>query len=445
MKRKLEKCMMLSMAACLLLGGCQQQNGGGAKESSNEAKEQITITYMSRFANEEEPDSKYYMERLAKFQEENPDIKVEDLSVVELDAYKTKLKSTVASGKPVDIFTNYGNNDIAEWVESGVVKDISDIISAEDWNGPAGDGIYESFNYSARGINGIYGVPTKVLANMLYVNTRILDECGLKTPETWEDVLEMTPVLKENGYIPMALGAKTKGRVCHWHTLLALQMWGMEFKDDLVSGKEKWTGDKMMEVINTFKSFIDQGVFGEFAISDDATAHEARFINGEAAMMMDLSVVIPQMKSSKDYDSIKVTRMPYFKEHPENKDLWYISMGDAYSITVDKDSPKYDAVVKLLKFMTEEETYKEQNELWKGGVFPMDVEINKEGTERLMQEYMESFAKKSGGCDELDVYFEMPNTQDVVRNEMQTLFAGREPDEIAAAIQKELDNYQNNK
>ena len=62
-----------------------------------------------------------------------------------------------------------------------------------------------------------------------------------------------------------------------------------------------------------------------------------------------------------------------------------------------------------------------------------------------MQEYMESFAKKSGGCDELDVYFEMPNTQDVVRNEMQTLFAGREPDEIAAAIQKELDNYQNNK
>ena len=445
MKRKLEKCMMLSMAACLLLGGCQQQNGGGAKESSNEAKEQITITYMSRFANEEEPDSKYYMERLAKFQEENPDIKVEDLSVVELDAYKTKLKSTVASGKPVDIFTNYGNNDIAEWVESGVVKDISDIISAEDWNGPAGDGIYESFNYSARGINGIYGVPTKVLANMLYVNTRILDECGLKTPETWEDVLEMTPVLKENGYIPMALGAKTKGRVCHWHTLLALQMWGMEFKDDLVSGKEKWTGDKMMEVINTFKSFIDQGVFGEFAISDDATAHEARFINGEAAMMMDLSVVIPQMKSSKDYDSIKVTRMPYFKEHPENKDLWYISMGDAYSITVDKDSPKYDAGVKLLKFMTEEETYKEQNELWKGGVFPMDVEINKEGTERLMQEYMESFAKKSGGCDELDVYFEMPNTQDVVRNEMQTLFAGREPDEIAAAIQKELDNYQNNK
>lgn len=454
MKRKKQfmkrTAMLLIMG--VLLAGCGDKSEGAIEKPEGEEiqkeaapgessqEEKIKITYMSRSTNEQDVNEKFMIDRLAKFQELNPDIIVEDLSVTELDAYNTKLKASVAAGEPIDMFANYGNNDISELVLNGVVKDITPLLSAEDWDGPVNDDMLKAWNYENRGLEGVYGVPTNLITNVFFVNTRILDECGLQIPETWEDIEKMVPVLTEKGYIPIALGAKTKGRVGHWHTNIAMKMYGLEYCNQLIRGEEKWTGEKMTAITNKLKSFIDMGMFGEYAISDDAQAHLAHFKNGEAAMVLDVNANIPGLSEMQDFDSVEISKVPYFENAPENKDTWFVSLADGFSITVDEDSPKYDAVVRLYKFMTSKDMFEEKNQKFEGGVYPVDVSGEVKAG-RLMGEYMRLFSERTGSTDELDVYFEMPNTQEVVRSELQTLFAGNTVEEVLNKIQNELDAF----
>lgn len=415
------------------------------KGQTDSTTKPVTITYISRKANPEDPNDKFYIDRLAQFQKEYPYITVEDLSILELDSYNAKVRASIASGDPINMISGYGFNAEFEWAKNNVTKDLSPIINSPDWTGPKDPEFLAPWDYSARGVEGIYGIPTNLAVNMFFVNTRILDECGLQIPETWEDVLDMVPTLRAKGYIPVSLGAKTKGRVAHWHSILAMKMYGIELKDEMVSGKEAWNGEKSMNVLNTFKSFIEAGMFGDDAISNDMNAQFANFQNGKAAMLIDLSTTLPRFKAMEDYDKVEVMRVPYFKDKPEHKDLWWICIANGYSITVDEDDEKYDAVVKLLKYMTSKECFEELNKTIGGAVLPIDVTIDPDNTERLTKKYMELFAQRTGGCDEFDVYFEMPNMQEVVRNELQTLFVGRSTKEIADVIQRELDKYNSSK
>lgn len=421
-------------------------NGASAQEGDKETGdgEKITITYMSRSGNVENVKDKFMMDRLEQFRKENPDIIVEDLSIVELDAYNTKLKASVAAGEAIDIFANYGNNDIAEFVANGVVTDISDVIDSEDWTGPTAESMLKAWDYSSKGIEGIYGVPTTLVTNCLFVNTKILEECGFGVPETWEEIEAMIPALTEKGYIPVALGAKTKGRVGHWHTNLAMKMYGLDYCSQLIAGEEKWTGEKMKNVTDKLASFIEEGMFGEFAISDDMSAQLARFMNGEAAMLLEVSGNIAQLENMDDKDYVEIVKVPYFADKPENKDLWFICPADGFSITVPKDSPKYEAAVKLLKYMTSAEMQMAQSEALGGGVYPVEIDSDVESG-RLMSQYEDIFSENTGGTDELDVYFAMPNTQEVVRNELQTLFAGNTVDAVLEKIQAELDAFEKSK
>jgi raffinose/stachyose/melibiose transport system substrate-binding protein len=453
--RKIIVCLISAMMiVSFLLSGCQGDSGSqksaagttvDSKTGTEQTERPVTITYISRQANPDVPKNKFFMDRLTQFQKENPHITVEDLSIVELDAYNSKLKASIASGDPINIFAGYGYTAEFDWAKNNVTKDLTPIINSGDWTGPKEAVFLAPWDYSARGLEGIYGVPTSVLANMFFVNTRILEECGLQIPETWEDVLDMIPTLRANGYTPVSLGAKTKGRVAHWHSILGMKMYGTELKDDLVSGKESWNGEKSMNVLNTFKSFVDAGMFGDDAISIDMNGQFANFQNGKAAMLLDLQGVLPRFKDMEDYDAVEVMVVPYFEANPEHKDLWWICLGDGYSITVDEDDEKYDAVVKLLKYMTSKDCFEALNKALGGGVYPVDVTVDVNNTERLTKKFMEIFAQRTGGCDEFDVYFEMPNMQEVVRNELQTLFVGRSTKEIADVIQGELDKYNNSK
>lgn len=451
-KKQMLKLTAMFMAVSVLAAGCGVDNGvtqelPREEETEKEAadaldsrKDKIKITYMSRSTNEQDMNEKFMIDRLAEFQKLNPDIIVEDLSVTELDAYNTKLKASVAAGEPIDIFANYGNNDISELALNGVVKDITPILGSRDWDGPVNDDMLKAWKYENRGLDGVYGVPTNLITNIFFVNTRILDECGLQTPKTWEDIEKMVPVLTEKGYIPVALGAKTKGRVGHWHTNIAMKMYGLDYCSQLISGEEKWTDEKMTAVTNKLKSFIDMGMFGEYAISDDAQAHLAHFKNGEAAMVLDVNANITGLSEMQDFDSVEILKVPYFEQVPENENTWFVCAADGFSITVDKDSPKYDAVVKLFKFMTSKEMFEGKNKKFSGGVYPVDVSDKVEAG-RLMGEYMRLFSDRTGSTDELDVYFEMPNTQEVVRSELQTLFAGNTVEEVLNTIQNDLDAF----
>jgi ABC-type glycerol-3-phosphate transport system substrate-binding protein len=56
----------------------------------------------------------------------------------------------------------------------------------------------ESALMSFRHGNGLYALPEMAVFNIMFCRTDILEELGLRPPETWEDLIKMLPVLQRN-------------------------------------------------------------------------------------------------------------------------------------------------------------------------------------------------------------------------------------------------------
>lgn len=403
--------------------------------------ETVTITYLSRYSNPEEPRSKFYMDKLAQFQAENPGIIVEDISVQDSNAYISKVKASVAAGSPPDVYITDAYGQILDQVKSGMVKDISALINSPEWTGPKDPAVLYPWTYEQYGIQGIYGCPNQVVTEQMFINTKILKDLGLEVPETWEDIIAMVPVLRENGYQPVSLGSKDSWHAGAFHTSLFLRMYGTEFRDKFIAGEIKWTDPESVAVFEKFKELIDAGVFGDSDVAVDTFVGMQDFCNGNYPMLISPSFFFSTIQASDIAADVVVANIPYFKDHPEFKDTWNAGTGEGFVITSDLGTPEYEASCKLLAFLMSKQTFSEYAALLGGGVFPLDVDFDSSASDHIMKAFMDAYARRTGSADDLARYSDMTNLLEIFRGETQLLFTGKAPADIAATIQTEYDKF----
>ena len=403
--------------------------------------DKVTITYLSRYSNPEEPRSKFYMDKLAQFQAENPNITVEDISVQDTNAYLSKVKSSIAAGSPPDVYITDAYAQILDQVKSGMVKDISALINSPEWTGPKDPAVLYPWTYEQYGIKGIYGCPNQVTTEQLFVNTKIFKDLGLEIPETWEDIIALVPAFQQAGYQPVALGSKDSWHAGAFHTALFLKMYGTDFRDKFVSGQIKWTDPESVAVFDKYKELIDAGVFGDSDVAVDTFTMMQDFCNGNYPMMICPSFFFSTIQASAAAPDTVVMNIPYFKDHPEFKDTWNSSTGEGFVITSEVGTPKYDAACKLLSFLMSKQTFSEYAALLGGGVFPLEVDFDSSKSDNVMKSFMDAYSKRTAVADDLARYSDMTNLLEIFRSETQLLFTGKAPADIAAAIQGEYDKF----
>lgn len=105
--------------------------------------------------------------------------------------------------------------------------------------------------------NGVYGMPLTGSFQMLFCRTDILEELGLKAPETWRDLYEMIPVIQQknmNVGLPKvvidATGAGS-GTSAMFDTLLLQK--GLNYFDDSRSS----TNFDKPEALEAFREWTD--------------------------------------------------------------------------------------------------------------------------------------------------------------------------------------------
>lgn len=424
----------------LLLAGMLGTQLAGASSA-----EPVTITVLTRYI-EGGPDAmnQYYYNRMRQFDEEHEGIVIEDISVNELDVFNQKLKSSIASNEFPDVFMNYGYSNISEWVENDLVRDLSDLIAADDYDGPANEAYLTPWDYSLKGYEGVYGIPTSVNVGMVfYINKKLLDSYGLKVPETWEDVYEIAPTLIENGITPIALSAGTKGRLAHFHTALAMHMYGLDIREKLVSGEIKWSDGESLAVLQKYEEMINMGLFGSDAISMDASGMQAAFLNGEAAMypgmLVNSTVTLAAAENEGDF---VMSNFFYFEDLPEYKDYWFVPAGDGLSImTPEKETARLEAAKQFVKYMTCQESFDAQAKANGASVYPVTVDYEALGVKigDTLSDFFTSYNQIAGGSDEFDVYFDFRASQEIFRTEIQTMFVGVDAVSVAASLDAQYD------
>ena len=453
MKRKVSILLIFALLCTLVATGCSSSTPGSKEDTTTtqtaqatpqptaEEGEPVTISYLSRWANPSDPRSAYYLEKLDEFRSMYPYITVEDISIGDdSEAHRAKVNSGIASGSPPDMFITNNSMNNREWVANGVLSDITELVNSSEWTGPAGD-MLSRFDYDGK----IYGCPNQLSVTLCVVNEQVYRDLGLEVPQTWEDIEKTIEPLTNAGIVPFGLSAQQLNEVDRFVVLIGMMMYGLEFRDNLVSKEWDWAGPECQAVLEKAKFFIDNGFLDKDAVSMTAQSGTIPlFEQGQIAMMLTPSWNISFFQEMDFKDDIKIVNFPYFADHPENKDLWLVSQGEGFVITAEKGSPEYDACCKLLSFLMSKDTFEGFVEKMQGGVVPVDVDYDTSKADTVMRSYMEAFAQHGAITDNVLAYLDskIPLMQPT-QQELQTLFVGRTPKEVGASLKKIYDKEMN--
>jgi raffinose/stachyose/melibiose transport system substrate-binding protein len=207
----------------------------------------------------------------------HPNVKI-NITILENEAFKTKLATSMQSGQAPDLFQSWGGGIMAAQADAGMLKDItSDIASWKDTINPGALSIY-----AYKGVQ--YGVPWDMGMIGVWYNKALFTKAGIAAPPaTWDDFLADASKLKAAGVVPLAIAGKDKWPSMHLWTYLALRIGGGDAMAKMVQTGNwstdacKAAGDQVLKL-----NALDPYQPGYKAA--DYNAEAASVGNGKAAM-----------------------------------------------------------------------------------------------------------------------------------------------------------------
>lgn len=195
------------------------------------------------------------------------------------NAYETKIKVLLSSDAAPDVF----------WSGNGTFSNelyIANAVKSVDKN-------LEDINYwnlvlpcaKVKGYKGnIYAVPfDDVSYGIMEINTDLFNENNIKIPKNINDLKDAVKQFKGKNIMPIALGGKDGINVYMMLEGFAYTI-DPQVIDNILNGKDKFSGETFSEAAKSVKELIRMGAFGEKVenLTEDDAAN--LFYSGKAAM-----------------------------------------------------------------------------------------------------------------------------------------------------------------
>ena len=366
----------------------------------------------------------------------HPDVQVQ-ITVLENEAFKSKLTTVMQSGSPPDLFHSWGGGTMAEYAKAGLLKDISKSVKGTAFGNSMAPGGWQVYSYDGKN----YGAPFDMGAITFWYNKDLLAKAGYNTfPGDWDGFVAMVKKLKAAGITPIALGGGDKWPAMHMWSYIALRLGGGQLFLDTFSGKNKKgfedptfvKAGQMLADLAALKPFQD-GFLGA-TYPDEA----ALVGNGQAAMEL-MGQWAPNVEkdssSSKTGlgDTLGTAPFPSIKG---GKGALTDNIGGGNGYAVGKNAP--DSAVDFLKFIANKENQIQQATT--SGIIPTvkgaDVGI-KDPNSKLVKAIVDKSTFFQLYLDQ----FLSPAAGGTVNDSVQTILAGTAtPAQAMATIQAAFAN-----
>lgn len=219
------------------------------------------------------------------FEKAHPDIKIER-EILFNEAYHQKMAAYAASGKMPDVFYMFPGGRSSAVHEKKLAKDLTPFLKK--------DGIYKDYNPAVLNpkaqVSGyVAELPFGLtMSHMMFVNTKILKECGLSIPKTYEELKAQVSVLKAKGYetILMANMDDWVMQSCLFSTV-AGRFGGENWTQEIISGKKKFTDKEFLNAVTFIKTLYDDGVLSQKSLATSYGDVPGQFAAGKGAYMID--------------------------------------------------------------------------------------------------------------------------------------------------------------
>ncbi|MCH7232087.1 extracellular solute-binding protein [Glycomyces sp. L485] len=145
-----------------------------------------------------------------------------DVQAVEVEAFKERMGTSAQAGELPDLYNTWGGGVLAEQVEAGLVRDITDDVDCLDKVNPIS---LEAYTIDDR----LYAVPFDQGVVGFWYNMDLFAEAGVEAPPaTWDEFLDAVAALKDAGITPIALGAADQWPVHYYWTYLVMRTVGLD-------------------------------------------------------------------------------------------------------------------------------------------------------------------------------------------------------------------------
>ena len=257
--------MVMSLAACGSEGGSETKK----KEADNGDEKGIELTVSHIMVNETDSQVMAWNKALEEYKETHPNVTVKE-DKTDNEAYKTKLKTTLAAGSAPDVFYSWGGGFSQSFVKAGIVENLDPYVESGvidmDKMMP---NICNNFYYD----DSLYGLPLDSFIGVLMCNQELFDQYGLKIPETMDEMYEVSKVFVENGITPVSLGEKDKWPGLFPFGILALRYGGVDENTKLLNGEGNFDQDFVRNSANELEKMVNAGVFSDRTSDSDKLAY----------------------------------------------------------------------------------------------------------------------------------------------------------------------------
>ncbi len=271
-----------------------------APDKGKDTKDVLTIEFFQQKG--EEGPQKGYQAVIDKFNQENPDVKIEMNTVPDAG---TVLTSRISSGDIPVIFSDYPTQmQFKQKVANGFVQKLSDQEFLKNVN-------EASLAMTVQEDGGYYALPYTRNYMGVYYNIDLFDQLNIKVPETWSEFIDACKAIEAAGIIPVGLHGKDPGRVGHAFqtTTVAWAPDGVEILEAVVKGEQKLEGNEQFtNVFTKLTELFEYSNDDRLALSD--TACYENFVNGKYAMCITGSYARGTIQATKPDMKLGVFPLP---------------------------------------------------------------------------------------------------------------------------------------
>lgn len=318
-------------------GNAQQSENGGSTET-------IEFVYWAAAGGEEEA----FKNLIAKFEDENPEIKVNAQQVPPPSDgdYYTKIQTRIAGNDAPDVF-RVQYQKIGEFASQDALADVTEVFSADR------NHYNPSLLTAVTMDNKMYGLPHHTDTLALFYNKSYLDQLGIEAPTkledawTWEETLEVAQKIQDEQLAPYGIAYGWSSNSAYRALPFFYQNDAPLLTSDLSAGNVETPEaiETLTFLQNMYETHMSEG--NSLKGADD---YALLFTSGKAGLLISGNWMIPKWEDEmKDYEW-GVTYMPV------NKSAASDLGGNALSIPV--NAKHTEAAKKFLAFMGEKENMK---------------------------------------------------------------------------------------
>jgi raffinose/stachyose/melibiose transport system substrate-binding protein len=284
------------------------------------------------------------------FEQAHPGVTIES-NYVAFPQYLPSLEAMTAGGELPDVF--FGHVKSAELGRAGVAVNYKDVFAdaffANFFPGPLRQFTFDN--------GSVYAVPWTAQIFGVFANDTIMDQLGLKAPDTWDELVAMAPTIKAAGYVPLVWGNQARNVCPDFLLPLVTQSGGDVYAlDDLTNPNISWDSQPVKDALALLQRLSKAGVFidGINGVSENQGWQIA--YQGKAAMLYTGSWVPSDIETNapRDFaDHYSVHKVPALKAG----DVHWTGDGSGEGWVVNAKGPNKDLAIEFLRYLFSDQVY----------------------------------------------------------------------------------------